>query len=89
MEIKIKKESERELEFEVIDEKTILNPLKQKLLEYEEVEYAEWRVEHPLISNPEFYVRVSKGNVKKVVKKAIKELKKSIKELQSQLEEKE
>ncbi len=89
MEIKIKKESEKELEFEVISEKTILNPLKQKLLEYDEVEYAEWRVEHPLIANPEFYVRVSKGNAKKIVKKAIKELKKSIEELQSYLEEKE
>ncbi len=56
MEIKIKKESDKELEFEVIKEKTILNPLKQKLLEYDEVEYAEWKVAHPLIANPEFYV---------------------------------
>jgi len=88
MELKIKKENERELEFEVIKEKTILNPLKQKLLEYDEVEYAEWRVEHPLISNPEFYVRVKEGsNVKKVVKKAIKELRKDIDTLLQQLEE--
>jgi len=86
MEIKIKKETDKELEFEVIKEKTILNPLKEKLLEFEEVEYAEWRVEHPLIANPEFYVRVSKGNVKEVVKKAIEELKKSIEELQKQIE---
>ena len=56
------------------------------LLEYEEVEFVEWKVAHPLISNPEFYVRVSKGNVKKVVKKAIEELKKDIEDLQKQLE---
>ena len=87
MEVKIKKESDKELEFEVIKEKTILNPLKQKLLEYDEVEYAEWRVEHPLISNPEFYVRVKKGNVKKIVKKAINELKEEIENLLQQLEE--
>ncbi|RLF52432.1 MAG: hypothetical protein DRN11_01155 [Thermoplasmata archaeon] len=86
MEVKIKKESDKELEFEVIEEKTILNPLKEKLLEYEEVEFVEWKVAHPLISNPEFYVRVSKGNVKKVVKKAIEELKKDIEDLQKQLE---
>ncbi|HEC76660.1 MAG TPA: DNA-directed RNA polymerase subunit L [Thermoplasmatales archaeon] len=88
MEIKIKKESKKEIEFEIINEKTILNPLKQKLLEYEDVEYAEWEVKHPLISNPEFYVRVKKGDAKEIVKKAIKELKKSIEELQNQLEEK-
>jgi len=87
MEVKIKKESDKELEFEVIKEKTILNPLKQKLLEYDEVEYAEWRVEHPLISNPEFYVRVKKGNVKEIVKKAINELKEEIENLLQQLEE--
>ncbi len=86
MEIKIKKESEREIEFEVIGEKTILNPLKQKLLQYEEVEFADWRIEHPLISNPEFYLRVSKGDVKKILKKAIKEIKSEIEELQGCLE---
>ncbi len=86
MEVKIKKESDKELEFEVIEEKTILNPLKEKLLEFEEVEFAEWKVAHPLVSNPEFYVRVSKGNVKKVVKKAIEELKKDIEDLQKQIE---
>ena len=86
MEVKIKKESDKELEFEVIEEKTILNPLKEKLLEFEEVEFAEWKVAHPLVSNPEFYVRVSKGNGKKVVKKAIEELKKDIEDLQKQIE---
>lgn len=88
MEIKIKKESKKEFEFEVIGEKTILNPLKQKLLENEDVEYAEWDVKHPLTSNPEFYVRVKKGDAKEIVKKAIKELRKEIKEIQNQLEEK-
>ncbi|MBC7129285.1 MAG: DNA-directed RNA polymerase subunit L [Thermoplasmatales archaeon] len=86
MEIKIKKDNGKEIEFELIGEKTILNPLKQKLLQYEEVEYAEWRVEHPLISNPEFYLRVNKGNAKKILKKAIKEIKNEIDELYSCLE---
>ncbi|MCD6513036.1 MAG: DNA-directed RNA polymerase subunit L [Thermoplasmata archaeon] len=89
MEIKIKNENDKEIEFEVIKEKTILNPLKEKLLEYEEVEFAEWRVEHPLISNPEFYLRVKKGNPRETLKKAIEELKKEIEELRSQLEEQE
>jgi len=89
MEIKIKKESEKEMEFEVIKEKTILNPLKEKLLEYEEVEYAEWNVPHPLVGNPEFYLRVKKGKARNVLKKAVKELKKEVEGLIKQLEESE
>ncbi|MCD6171951.1 MAG: DNA-directed RNA polymerase subunit L [Thermoplasmata archaeon] len=87
MKIEIKKENDKEIEFEVIKEKTILNPLKQKLLEYDEVEFAEWKVEHPLIGNPEFYLRVKKGSAKKILKKAIEDIKRNIDELRNQLEE--
>ncbi|KAA0004173.1 MAG: DNA-directed RNA polymerase subunit L [Thermoplasmata archaeon] len=87
MEVKINKDEEKEIEFEVIGEKTLLNPLKNKLLEYEEVEFAEWRVEHPLIGNPEFYLRVKKGKARDFLKKAIEELKNELKELLNQLEE--
>ena len=87
MEIKIIKERNKEIEFEIIGEKTILNPLKQKLLEYDEVEYAEWTVKHPLVKNPRFYLKVKKGEARKVIKKAIDDIKKDIAELQKQLEE--
>ncbi len=87
LEVKIKKESDKEIEFEIIGEKTLLNPLKQKLLEYKEVEYAEWEVKHPLTTNPEFYLRVSNGNVKEVLKRAIEDLKKDIESLQKQIDE--
>jgi len=87
MEVKIKKDEEKEIEFEVINEKTLLNPLKNKLLEYEEVEFAEWKVAHPLISNPEFYLRVKKGRARDVLKKAINELKEELQDVLDQLEE--
>ncbi|MCD6222539.1 MAG: hypothetical protein J7K12_02500 [Thermoplasmata archaeon] len=87
MEVKIKKDEEKEIEFEVIGEKTLLNPLKNKLLQYNEVEFVEWRVSHPLISNPEFYLRVRKGKARDFLKKAIEELKSDFKELLDQLEE--
>ena len=87
MEVKIKKDNGKELEFEVIGEKTLLNPLKNKLLEYEDVEFAEWRVEHPLIANPEFYLRVKKGSARDFLKKAIEELKGELKNLLEQVEE--
>jgi len=87
MEVKILKESKNEIEFEVIGEKTLLNPLKNKLLEYENVEFAEWKIEHPLISNPTFYLRVKKDGVRETLKKAIDELKAELSELIKQMEE--
>ncbi|KAA0001745.1 MAG: DNA-directed RNA polymerase subunit L [Thermoplasmata archaeon] len=87
MEIVVKKNTKKEIEFEVIDENTILNPLKQKLLTNKDVEYAEWSIDHPLLSNPTFYVRVKKGGAKEAVKKAIEELKKEIDTLRKKMEE--
>ena len=63
------------------------NPLKNKLLQYNEVEFVEWRMSHPLISNPEFYLRVRKGKARDFLKKAIEERKSDFKELLDQLEE--
>lgn len=87
MEVKILKENNDELEFEVISEKTILNPLKQKLLEYKEVTCADWRVKHPLTSSPTFYVKVSKGNARKIVIRAIEEIRKEIEIMLQRLKE--
>jgi len=86
MEVVIKKSTKKEIEFEVIDENTILNPLKEKLLMNKDVEYAEWTVEHPLLSNPKFYVRVKKREAKEIVREAIEELKEEIDTLRESLE---
>jgi DNA-directed RNA polymerase subunit L len=87
MEVVVKRETKKEFEFEVIENDTILNPLKQRLLMNKDVEYAEWSVDHPLLSNPTFYVRVKKGGAKQAVKKAIKELKEDIDALRKKLGE--
>jgi len=87
MEIIVKKETKKEIEFEIIGEKTILNPLKQRLLSNKDVDYAGWNTGHPLLANPEFYVRVKKGNAREIVKQAINDLKSDIEEMKGQLTE--
>lgn len=87
MEVAVKKETKKEFELEVIEDNTILNPLKQRLLMNKDVEYAEWSVDHPLLSNPTFYVRVKKGEAKEAVKKAIQELKEDIDILKEKMRE--
>ena len=60
MEVKILKETERELEFELIGEDhTFCNLLKEKLNSKKNV-LAAYRIEHPLIGNPKFYIKLEK-----------------------------
>ncbi len=86
MEIMFIKNTKKEIEFEIIGDKTILNPLKQKLLKNKDVAYAGWNVEHPLLSNPRFSVRVKKGDAKEILKQAIGDIKKDIEDVKGQLE---
>lgn len=87
MEVKIIEETDEELVFEVIAEKTILNPLKERLLDHEQVDYAGWNVEHPMLSNPRFTLRVHEGDPREIATAAIKDLQDDIADLKDQLEE--
>ena len=86
MEVNIIKDAKKEFVFEIIANKTVLNPLKQRLLAYDDVEYAGWDIEHPLLTNPTFYVRVKKGTAKQMALKALEEIKSDLTELRSILE---
>jgi DNA-directed RNA polymerase subunit L len=86
MEVNILKDIKKEFVFEIIANKTILNPLKQRLLIHDDVEYAGWEIKHPLLANPTFYLRVKKGTAKDIALQAIEDLKTNLIELQSALE---
>jgi DNA-directed RNA polymerase subunit L len=88
MKLKLIEEKNREIEIEVIGGKTMLNPLKEKLLENDDVEYAEWTIESPISSNSTFYLRVKKGNARETMKKAVKELKKEVDSFKKLVEDK-
>ncbi len=87
MEIKILTNKKNELEFEVIGEKTILNPLKYKLLDDNKITLADWRIDHPLLANPRFFLKVKEGNPKTILLKAVRALKKDTDSLRKSIEE--
>jgi DNA-directed RNA polymerase subunit L len=87
MEIKILSNKKNELEIEVIGEKTILNPLKYKLLDDNKVTLADWRIDHPLLTNPRFFLKVKEGKPKTILLKAIRSLKKDADTLRKSIEE--
>ncbi|MBS3772722.1 MAG: DNA-directed RNA polymerase subunit L [Candidatus Thermoplasmatota archaeon] len=86
MEVKVIEETDDEFVFEVIAEKTILNPLKERLLEHEQVDYAGWNVAHPMLANPRFTLRVHEGSPRDIVVAAIRELQDDIASLKEQIE---
>ena len=86
MELKVLNLSGKEAEFEIVGgEYTLGEVLTAKLNQKEGVEFASYKKEHPIVSNPVIYVRVKSGTAVKVVTSALDELQKEVKEFKEAL----
>lgn len=75
MELKIITNSDKEAEFEIVGgEYTIAELLTARLNDKKEVEFASYRIAHPLIANPRIYVRVSSGKALAMISETLGEL---------------
>lgn len=80
MELKTLKKTAKELELEITGEtETLLNPIAEVLLEYEDVDYASYMSDHPESKIRRLYIRVKKGKPEEILKKAVKQLEDEIK----------
>jgi DNA-directed RNA polymerase subunit L len=87
MEIKILKDRANELEIEIIGEdSTILNPIKEKLLERDNVVYAEYSIEHPILSNPKLYIKTKDAKPREELKSVLRELQEEFRSFKEQAE---
>jgi DNA-directed RNA polymerase subunit L len=87
--LKIKKTS-KELELEITGEnETMLNPITEKLLEDENVDYASYIADHPESNKRRLYIRVNKGEPVDILKKAIKQVEIELKEFEKNFSKKE
>ena len=88
MELKTTSPDKKSLMIEVIGEsETIINPIIQKLLLEEDVDYAECIVDNPLLSSPKIFVKMKKGDAKDAVKRAVKAVMKDIDAFESAIGE--
>jgi DNA-directed RNA polymerase subunit L len=79
---KIKKTS-KELELEITGEnETMLNPITEKLLENDDVDYASYIADHPESNKRRLYIRVKKGEPIDLLKKALKEVEAELKDFE-------
>ena len=74
-----KSEKANEMTFELQGEDhTFSGLLVSSLLEDKDVEEANYNIPHPLIGQPEFYLKVKKGKPREALKRTLKKLKKDL-----------
>jgi len=89
MELKTIKKTSKELEIEITDQnETILNPIAEVLLQYDDVEYATYMADHPNSKKRKLYIRVKKGKPEELLMKAVKQLEKEVKDFGKNFEPK-
>ncbi len=62
---------------------TLLRPLVEELLKDDMVEESRYYIKHPVIDDPEIFVKVKSGKPQAAVKRSIKRLSKTFEDLQS------
>ncbi|MGC8505871.1 MAG: DNA-directed RNA polymerase subunit L [Thermoplasmata archaeon] len=64
---------------------TLLRPLIEELLKDEQVEESRYYIKHPVIDNPQIFVKVKTGKPQAAVKRAIRKLSKRYESLSEDL----
>ncbi len=87
MEINVLKKDKKEIEFEIGGNRdtTLAEILVFKLNELPDVEFAAYKIEHPLVTDPRVYVKTKKGDPVKVIEKALEALKKEVADFRTQV----
>ncbi len=75
MELRLLNRTKTELEFEVLGEnETLLNPVKQALLDDPDVEFAEYIIEHPSLAIPKIFLRTTGADPSVVLARTVRRL---------------
>ena len=89
MELEKIKKTSKEIELEITGEnETMLNPITEKLLQNEDVDYASYIADHPESNKRRLYIRVKKGEPIDLLKKAIKQVETELKDFEKKFSEK-
>jgi DNA-directed RNA polymerase subunit L len=87
MELKTIKKTSRELELEITGEnETLLNPITEVLLQFDDVDYASYMSDHPESKKRRLFVRVKKGKPEDILKRAVKQLEDEVKKFSKNFE---
>lgn len=86
MELRLVSKTDKKMEIAFIGENdTLLNLLKQRLLEDPSVESASYVMGHPYLDNPLFTVEAKSGKAEQALKSAAKDLRQQFDDFETQL----
>lgn len=85
MDVRVIRKDDKMIEVELIGEnETLLNVMKQRLLQSPDVESATFLVGHPLLDQPRLVAHVRKGKPEAALKAAAKELREELDKLETE-----
>ncbi len=85
MDVKILTNEKNVLEMELRGaDQSLAQLLAEKLGEDKDVEFASFKVEHPIVGEPKIYIRTKKGEPGKLVLEKLDEIKKEVTEFKAQ-----
>jgi len=88
MDIKIISNEKNVIELELGGcDQSLAQILAEKLSEDKDVDFASFKVEHPLVANPRLFVRTKKGDPGKLVLEKLDELKKELQDFRAQFKD--
>ena len=83
MKILIEEKNTLEMELEGVDQ-SLVQLISEKLNEDKDVEFASFKVEHPILGSPKLIVKTKKGDATKLVLGTLAELKKEVADFKKQ-----
>ena len=85
MEVKVLVNEKNVVELELVDgEQALAQFIAEKLNQDKDVDFASFKVEHPILGSPKLYVRTKKGVAAKLVLAKIEEVKNEIADFKKQ-----
>ncbi|MBI5227776.1 hypothetical protein HY988_04275 [Candidatus Micrarchaeota archaeon] len=79
MEVKILVNEKNTLEMELFDiDQSLAQLLAEKLSAEKSVDFAAFKMEHPIVANPKIIVKMKKGDPEKLVLEKLEEIKKEV-----------
>ncbi|MFN7991166.1 MAG: RpoL/Rpb11 RNA polymerase subunit family protein [Candidatus Micrarchaeia archaeon] len=85
MEVRILVNEKNTIELEFVDgDQSLAQLLAEKLNSDKDVEFASYKVEHPLVGHPKVFLRTKKGEPAKLILEKLSEIKSEVAEFRKQ-----
>lgn len=87
MEVKILLNEKNVIELELVGaDQSLAQLIAEKLNKNKDVDFASFKVEHPLLGSPKVFLRTKKGDASKLLLATVDEIKKEVADFRSQFE---